>query len=133
MTIMQRMATTIYDRSNRTIIDVLEIDEPVPVAYTPQNYFEIFNAALNSTTRDSINGQFIFHIASFVSNSEAGIRDPYRSGQFLRQLMSVPVAVYHNIGINKDWGLPDNNLNRPGAVAELQYRVDSLNIGLIVS
>jgi len=43
MTISRRRATTVFDRSNLTIVDILSISDPSPTDYTPDDFFVFYD------------------------------------------------------------------------------------------
>src|SRR5271154_2813159 len=51
LTISERRATTVFDRSNLTIIDILSISDPTPTNYTTDDFFAFYDIlfAVNET------------------------------------------------------------------------------------
>jgi len=51
MTISGRRATTVFDRSNLTILDILNISDPTPTSYTTNDFFAFYDIlfAVNET------------------------------------------------------------------------------------
>lgn len=43
MTISKRRASTIFSRSDFTIVDVTDLSDPVPVIYTPEEFFAFYD------------------------------------------------------------------------------------------
>src|SRR5947207_11936288 len=47
MTISSRRASTVYSRSNFTIIDVINLSDPSPVDYSPEDFFSFYEVIFN--------------------------------------------------------------------------------------
>ena len=137
VTITQRLATTVYDRTNLTIIDIFELSTPTPTSYAPSDFFPIFGLALDFDTRalDNIHYtafQYLEYLTTFVQEQLALSRNAGFEGTLaLRQLMATPVLVFNNqfIEQNTDHSLPSENLNRTATLVVPGYQVRDILLG----
>ena len=97
MSINYRLATTVYDRSNATILDIYDLSPPTYVNYTIAGYFKLFDAVWSNTTGDSqgVNSALYGYIFA-----ESGLKsiDNYEElgvglSNHLKRFMAVPILV----------------------------------------
>ena len=115
MTVSKRYASTVFDRTNQTIIDVINMSPPQPVTYTPQDFFAfyeyIFKVDLNSTDfSTSTPYSFLLTIVSYLQNSgETNELEPL--GGFpqkrLQEFLATPIVIYNEAWLGNTVSDPD--------------------------
>lgn len=135
MTISSRRASSIYNRFNYTIADVINFSDPSPANYTPNDFFGFYEAIFNipeNQTGFSMSTQyrFLLTISTFLQSTED---NQIVSGVGARQakfeaFLSTPIAIFNDAwqGQQVAEGMGTNI-----ALAEQSYRVPSLRIGLM--
>ena len=102
MTVTQRRATTIYSRSDFTIIDVIDLSDPSPVDYTPEEFFAfyeiIFNVDVNQTNWEfSTQFSFLESVASLLTDVDETIQSGGGNIQLrLQGFLACPLAVFNS-------------------------------------
>lgn len=115
MTILKRYASTVFDRSNHTIVDVIEMSSPTPVTYTAQDFFAfyeyIFKVDLNSTDfPTSTPYSFLLTITSYLQNSgENNKLEPLGGSpqRRLQEFLAAPVIIYNDAWLGSTVSDPD--------------------------
>ena len=137
MTISTRRATTIFYRSNYTILDIIDLSSPSLAAYTPSDLFAFYDIILNvnsTQTNWQYSTQFslLFSLANFLQINQDNQLD---SGGGSRQsrlqaFLATPFAVFNNAWFS----LPDDasNMGKSVGLAVPGYRVCSLLKRLMV-
>ena len=122
--ISMRRATTAFDRSNLTIMDVLDLgNEITGTNYSADEFFQFYNQALsidmNQTT--SVQENFLVACWSYLSVAQEENQGPGESGlSILRSLLAVPVLQCNNLALGGP--IPDD-LGRSISIANINYRV----------
>lgn len=127
--ILKRRATTVFDRYNYTIREVLEFGtERDTINYGPNEFFRIYDAVfffdpLQPNWNTSVQFQFLITCAGYFT---AKIKDWNRAGiedglWRLRGLFTVPIIHFNNMAI----GGPTypNDLGTSVSLADIRYRV----------
>lgn len=80
-------------------MDILDISDPIPTAYTPDQFFQIFDRVLEVevTSPKSTNAQFFSYIA-WMQGSEEQVTGPgdYLGTRVLRQFIATAILVYND-------------------------------------
>ena len=128
MTISERRASTVFNRFNFTIMDVIDLSTPVPIDYTPDDFFLFYEVifAANESRADfleTIQYQFLTSVASFLRNNistetETGADDRLSR---LQELLSVPIVVFNNVV----YGGPTSNMGKSVTLSVPSYQVSS--------
>lgn len=134
MTVNQRMATTVYDRSNFTILDIYDLSAPLPANYTPALFLQALNSVLIGAS-DSLllNNAFL----SIITTESLVQVDYPTNGQpsnevdiltHLKRLMTTPMLVYNIPFLNGEQAAsgPDTPGNYTAAFAVPHERVPYL-------
>lgn len=123
MTISQRRATTVFDRSNFTITELISLSDPTPTNYTPEDFFHfykiIFAVDENQTNYTAtIQFLFLFTVASFlVQQATESAADLLR----LQQFLATPILVFNNV----EYGGPTLDMGKSVSLSIPSYRVTS--------
>jgi hypothetical protein len=134
LTISERRATTVFDRSNLTIIDILSISDPTPTNYTTDDFFTFYDilfavdeteAFYQLTTQYSL-VSILWAIlntnANLVGQNWLDIGDVTPVPAFQQLLATIPL-VFNSMY----WQFPGNfanlNLGKSIALAIPSYRV----------
>jgi hypothetical protein len=115
MTISKRYASTVFDRSNHSIVDVIEMSSPTPVTYAAQDFFAfyeyIFKVDLNSTDfPTSTPYSFLLTITSYLQNSgEDNQLEPLGGSpqRRLQEFLATPVIIYNDAWLGSTVSDPD--------------------------
>ena len=129
MTVTHRRATTVFNRSNYTILDVTDLSTPTPTNFTADDLFGFYDVIMNvNLTETNWQTSSAFGIlrglANFLHRNQDNELD---SGGGSRQLrlqayLSTPFAVFNNAWL----GLPDDAdsvMGKSVALAVPGYRV----------
>jgi hypothetical protein len=129
MTISERRATTIFNRFNFTILDVVKMSDPTPVVYSPDDFFpfyEIIFAIDESQPNWFATTQMLFltSLTSYLrydADTESATGSVNRVSR-LQQFMAVPMAVFNDViyGV----GLPAD-MGNTASLAIPSYRVNT--------
>src|SRR5437764_8262725 len=131
MTVSSRKATTVFNRSNYTILDITNLSPPVSVIYTPADLFGFYDIILNVNVsrpnwQYSTPFSLLFSLGNYLHRNQDNQLD---SGGGSRQLrlqafLATPFAVFNNAWFT----LPDDssNMGKSVALAAPGYRVLSL-------
>ena len=126
MTISERRATTIFDRSNLTIMDVVDLSPPIPTNYTAEDFFffyDIIFAANQNQENFSTTAQFLLMttVATFINQTVTDTSFGFQAtSSNLQQLLATPLLVYNYVV----WGPPPTiNMGNSMALAVPSYRV----------
>jgi len=128
VSVNQRFATTVYDRSNYTILEVLELSEPVSANYTPQEFFQFYDMALDfsSDTSSGVTNFMFFQAINYdINGQSSGQLDLVEITAHLRRLIVVPISVFNSRFLDPlgTSDIPSENMNRPAALAVGEDRV----------
>jgi hypothetical protein len=103
MSITERRASTVFDRANFTILDVMNLSDPVPVNYEPEDFFAFYKFifAVNLTSRDfakSTQYSFLLTIASYLHDrNDLRIQDFGGSKRIrLQEFLATPIIIYND-------------------------------------
>jgi hypothetical protein len=125
MTITERRASTVFNRSNYTIMDIIKISDASPTNYTVNDFFLLYEIifAFNASKEDaSLTTQYLF-LEAIVQNLQNGLKaNDLTTGARLLQLqafLAAPLVVFNNIV----WGGPTPNMGNSAALAVPSYRV----------
>lgn len=125
MTISERRATTVFDRSNLTITDVINLSDPTPTNYTTEDFFffyDIIFASDQDQANFSITAQFMLltTVASFIDETLTSTFDPEATSSKLRQLLATPLLIFNSV----QWNTTTNaNMGKSMALGISSYRV----------
>jgi hypothetical protein len=128
-----RLATAVYDRTNFTILDVLDLSDPLPTNYTAAEFFNIFDLALKFDARSTDSYlytafQFLNYLTQFLAVRQGASRASlnFEGTLPLRQLIAVPILVFNNQFMEQASGvLPSQNRNRTASLVNPGYQVSS--------
>jgi hypothetical protein len=115
MTVLSRRATTIFDRSNYTILEITDLTDPVPTSYSPADLFGFYDLLLN-VNETKQNWQYttqfslLFSLASYLHINQDNQLD---SGGESRQLqlqafLATPFAVFNDASFVLPDTVPDD-------------------------
>lgn len=129
MTVFKRHGSTIFNRSNLTLIDVIDFSEPIQVTYDPQDLFAfyefVFAIDLNSTDFFlSTPYSFLLTISSYLqgSGSKGQIQPLGGSPQIrLQEFLATPTVIYNDAWLGLTVSDPD--MGKSLALAIASYRV----------
>jgi hypothetical protein len=132
MTISQRRATTVFNRFNFTITDVINLSDPTPTIYDINDFFIFYEIifAVNETTPQwwqSTQYMFLLGIVSFLGNNvptENGTGSDDRLSR-LQEFLVTPTFLFNNVVFRG----PLEGLGTSASLAIPSYRV-ILNIPL---
>ena len=121
MTISERRATTVFDRSNLTIIDILDLSDPTPTNYTADDFFAFYDLFLMVNETEpfyNITAQYsllTILMAVINGNGENWFDIGDVSGvSSLQQLLATIPLIFNSAF----WGFPlSSNLNMGKSVA----------------
>lgn len=127
MTVSERRATTIFDRFNFTILNIVDMSAPNPVLYTPEDLFPFYEIifAIDETQPNwfaTTQMLFLTSLTSFLrydSDTETATGSIDQISR-LQEFMAVPMAVFNDViyGV----GLPPN-MGTTVTLAIPSYRV----------
>lgn len=128
MTISTRKATTVFNRGNYTILDIIDLSPPTPVIYTPADLFGFYDIILN-VNLSRPNWQYstpfslLFSLANYLHiNQENQLDSGGGSRQIrLQAFLATPFAVFNNAWFS----LPEDSgtMGKSVALAIPGYRV----------
>jgi hypothetical protein len=128
ITITKRRASTVLDRYNSTILDVLNFDDGEPVNYGPEDFFPIFDAVFTVNLAEpgwNISTQLAFLTKTwgyFSSRVDYTLQTASDDGLTkLRSLFAVPVLRFNNAQYGGP--LPNDLSNSTVSLAKVSYRV----------
>ena len=134
MTISERHATTVFDRSNLTIIDILSISDPTPTNYTPNDFFVFYDIlfAVNETEPFyNVTAQYLLLtiVVSTLNNnrwSAFGIGDAGSVSELQQLLSSIPL-IFNSMYWQFPFSSENLNMGKSIALAIPTYRVPHLH------
>ena len=132
MTVARRHASTVFDRTNLTIVDVVDMSEPVPVSYQPEDLFGFYNRIFaidtNSTNwNTSTPFNLLLTLSSYLQPSSAKHIDPFGLQQVrLQEILATPLVIYNDGWLGKNISIPD--MGKSLALAIPSYRVIKLSL-----
>jgi hypothetical protein len=123
-TISERRASTVFDRSNFTILDIIDFSDPLPTAHTPADYFlfyEVIFAVDTSVDHYNQTVQYLFLdiVSSYLRNEVNSQIDIKEHLLKLQEFLATPIAIFTNIM----WDIPTPNLGQSITLATPSYRV----------
>ena len=129
MTISERRATTVFDRSNLTIVDIVDISEPTPTNYTPDDFFTFYDILFSVNETDpsyNVTPQFLL-IRILVEDINANPLNWFDIGAAggvskLQQLLTTIPLVFNSMY----WQFPFSSniiMGKSIALAVPRYRV----------
>jgi hypothetical protein len=133
MTISKRHGSPIFDRTNLTLLDVVDLTEPLPVTYEPADLFAFYEFvfAINLNSTDFFTSSpysFLFTVSSYLQGS----RDPNQiepiggsSEIRLQEFLATPIVIYNDAWLGSTVSDPD--MGEQLALAIASYRVLSMN------
>jgi hypothetical protein len=127
MTISYRRAQTVYNRYNFTIIDILNLSDPIPTNYTPADFFPIYDSIFEINPNQvnfftSTQYMFLTAINTFLGtntdteNQSGGIDD--RSHR-LQDFLATPIFLFNNVV----YGGPLQHMGNSISLGVMSYRV----------
>jgi hypothetical protein len=136
MTISQRRASTVYNRFNYTIEDIIDLSVPTPMDYTPDDFFtfysQIFAVNPNETNwSSSVQYRFLLMISAFLESYQDNQIESGADPRLLKlhAFLATPIAIF-----NDAWSSEESpNMGDTIAVADSSYRVTPLNAPLMCS
>jgi len=123
MTISERRATTVFDRSNLTIMDIVDLTDPTPTNYGPEDFFffyDIIFATDQTQLNFSTTAQYLLltTVASFIDLTT--LSDAQATTTKLQQLLATPILVFNNA----QWDpTTTTNMGKSMGLAIPSYRV----------
>lgn len=132
MTISKRYASTVFDRSNHSIVDIIEMSSPKPVTYAPQDFFAfyeyILKVDLNATDFPiSTPYSFLLTITSYLQNSGENNRLEPLGGspqRRLQEFLAAPIVIYNDAWLGSKVSDPD--MGKSLSLAVVSYSVISV-------
>lgn len=107
MTISKRRASTVFSRSNFTIMDVTNLSDPSPVNYTADDFFSfyevLFKLASNHPDITSTQFTFLLSISGYLlTNQGEQIDDGVGIRQLrLQEFLACPLVIFNNAYIQQ--------------------------------
>jgi hypothetical protein len=129
--ISQRRATTVYDRQNSSIIDILDFTAPQPMNYTADDFFQLYDSvfAVPLLQQWNISTQYFFllSISEFLSDQAGTENGTGNEDQLsrLQDFLATPVFLFNNVVYSQNGG-PTPDMGTQAALATPSYRVISL-------
>src|SRR5205814_5551394 len=127
MTISQRRASTVFDRFNFTITDIIKFSDPTPTNYTAQEFFTLIDIVLgvpkNPYLGQSIQYLFVLAIESYLGDPtdvQNGTGSDDRIAR-LQEFMATPVLLFNNAV----YGGPTLDMGKTATLAIPSYQVIS--------
>jgi hypothetical protein len=149
MSINHRLATTVHDRTNATILDIYSLSAPIFVNYSITGYIDLFNlvwgtASVNNSVVQSTNTELYGYI--FTESGLSGYQNNYQKlglglSNQLKRFLALPILVANpnfpveaeSIAVNPAVNYPSNapasfyrkrdHLPYQAAFAKFEYRV----------
>jgi hypothetical protein len=131
MTVTSRRATTVFDRFNATIVDILDFTDPIPTNYTAEDFFTFYDIIFKidpSTNFWMKTTQFLFLLGiqsylefSTSTQNQTGADDRLSR---LQEFLATPIFLFNN-GV---YGGPVSNVGKSAALAIPSYRVPLPNL-----
>jgi hypothetical protein len=126
MTVSKRRASTVYNRSNFTIVDVTDLSAPTTMEYHPDDFFPFYDIIFavdqgQTGWNQSIQFMFLFSMAAFLESGGGGGRIDSGGGPQLRlhEFLATPLAIF-----NDAWQRnPTDDMGKSFALAIPSYRV----------
>lgn len=126
MTISKRRATTVFNRFNFTITDIIDFSDPTPTIYDPNDFFTFYEIifAVNETSPQwwhSTQYMFLLGIVSFLGDNvstENGTGSDDRLTR-LQEFLVTPTFLFNNVV----FGGPLEGLGTSASLAMPSYRV----------
>jgi hypothetical protein len=120
MTIYQRRGSTVFNRFNFTIMDIIKLSEAIPTNYTTNDFFTFFDIifALNQSDAnywETVQYSFLLAIQTYIGNS----RNRTDSDNLLQEFMATPIVLFNNLM----YGGPVEGLGKTATLAVPGYRV----------
>lgn len=132
----QWLATTVYDRTNDTVLQVLDMTDPLPTNYSAEDFLKVFDLALevdfvpgyqNSTQYQNLEYLAVWFVPSATYDVD------YSKLLQLNQFIATPIQVL-NYQFLQTPGIPlivpPENLNKTGDLVKPRYQVRAFRIGL---
>jgi len=130
MTISERRATTVFDRSNLTIIDILDIADPTPTNYTPNDFFVFYDILFSINETEpfyNVTAQYLLLTAlvSVLNNNPWGPLGIGNEGSMseLQQLLVLVPLIFNSIYWDFPFSSENLNMGKSVALAIPTYRV----------
>jgi len=126
MTISQRTASTVFDRFNFTITDIINFSDATPTNYTANDFFTFYEIIFNvDQTRanwpQTTQYMFLLGIATFLGSptpTQNGTGSDDRMSR-LQEFLSTPIFLFNNAM----YGGPTPALGKSVTLAVRSYRV----------
>jgi hypothetical protein len=134
MTISERRATTAFDRSNFTIIDVISISDPTPMNYTPEDFFLFYSyvLAVNESQPNyftTVQYLFLTAIAAYLDEVDPQL-EAGAAVSNLHQFLATPLLIFNrimyrgttpNMGKSIALAIPSYRVFLPVCISQLTY------------
>jgi hypothetical protein len=126
MTISERRASTVFNRFNATIIDIIDLSDPTPTSYGPNDFFPFYDIifSINQSQPDwmfSTQYLFLTSLASYLRDNvdvQLSTGNDDRLSR-LQEFLSVPIVVFNNV-VYKG---PTVNMGQSATLVSTSYRV----------
>jgi hypothetical protein len=125
LTISARNASTVFDRFNFTIIDIIDLSDPTPVTYGPEDFFTFYEIifAVDQTQQNwwlTTQYLFLLGISSALSTwaPENGTGS-YDQLSRLEEFLATPIFLFNN----GQYGGPTPGLDTSATLVTQSYRV----------
>ena len=123
-TISERRASTVFDRSNFTILDIVDFSDPIPSAHTPDDYFLFYEVVFAVNTNlhyynQTIQYWFLDVVSSYLRDEIDSQLDVNEHILKLQEFLATPFAIFNNVL----WGIATPNLGKTVTLAIPSYRV----------
>lgn len=129
MTIFKRRGSTVWNRSNFTVTDVVNLSDPSPVEYSPDDFFEFYDLILAvdpNTTEWLLTSQYalLLTTSAFVAyNGDYQIDSASYTRDFrLQEFLATPIAIFNNAF--QRYRMPDG-MGKSLTLVVPSYRVDT--------
>jgi hypothetical protein len=131
VTISERRATTAFDRSNLTIIDILEISNPAPTNYTPNDFFVFYDIIFGVDESEpfyNLTAQYL--LISQLDTNLTPLENPFDLGSAgnvlsLRQVLTAVPLIFNNMYWS--YPFPYDNMGKSVALAIPGYKVGPIS------
>lgn len=134
MIISKRFASTVFDRSNFSIMDVVGMSDPVPVRYKADDLFLFYDLVfkIQKTSKEFITStpfSFLLTMSSHLQKPTDTRIQSFGGSQRsqIQEFLATPIIVYNDGWFGKNTTDP-NTKNKTLALASRSYRVNPISI-----
>jgi hypothetical protein len=103
MTILERRASTVFNRSDFNILEVMDLAEPTPKVYTPNDFFSFYDIILKINSSQPFYSQssqysLLFTLSNYLQRNQDNPLDTGGGTRKLRlqDFLSTPLAIFND-------------------------------------